>query len=270
MKKNKMMRTAAVLGVAALLTTSALSGTLAKYTTTAEGTDSARVAKWGVTITMADDDSIFKSTYAKASSSTSTSIENTVVASNHSDGNVGDKIVAPGTSGETTFSIKGTPEVAFALNVKIDDDSKKTIHIDNDATIDMKAGEFEDKAVKVKTTAAYEPIKFTLSKKTGDDKYEPVTKSGNNQSAKAENMTLAELEKELEDLSTSYAANTTVNAEYKISWKWDFETSFTNYSSDNGFTSNYSNADILDTYLGNQENAQTEAYKITITATQID
>lgn len=44
MKKNKMMRNTAALGVAVLLTASVLSGTLAKYTTTAEGTDSARVA----------------------------------------------------------------------------------------------------------------------------------------------------------------------------------------------------------------------------------
>ena len=48
MKKNKMMRNTAALGVAVLLTASVLSGTLAKYTTTAEGTDSARVAKWGI------------------------------------------------------------------------------------------------------------------------------------------------------------------------------------------------------------------------------
>ena len=38
MKKNKMMRNTAALGVAVLLTASVLSGTLAKYTTTAEGT----------------------------------------------------------------------------------------------------------------------------------------------------------------------------------------------------------------------------------------
>lgn len=48
MKKNKMMRIASVLLVAVLLSTSVISGTFAKYTSTATGTDSARVAKWDI------------------------------------------------------------------------------------------------------------------------------------------------------------------------------------------------------------------------------
>jgi len=48
MKKNKAMRSASVLLVATLLTTSVISGTLAKYTTQDAAEDTARVAKWGV------------------------------------------------------------------------------------------------------------------------------------------------------------------------------------------------------------------------------
>ena len=62
MKKNKMMRNTAALGVAVLLTASVLSGTLAKYTTTAEGTDSARVAKWGIVMNSTGS-STFKDSY---------------------------------------------------------------------------------------------------------------------------------------------------------------------------------------------------------------
>ena len=51
MRKNKMMRTASGLLVATLLTTSVISGTFAKYTTEETGSDSARVAKFGVEIT---------------------------------------------------------------------------------------------------------------------------------------------------------------------------------------------------------------------------
>ena len=51
MKTNKMMRLASVLLVAVLLSTCAISGTFAKYVTTKEASDSARVAKFGVTIT---------------------------------------------------------------------------------------------------------------------------------------------------------------------------------------------------------------------------
>ena len=47
MKKNRMMRTAAVLLVAVLLTTSVISGTFAKYTTASDASAQARVAYWG-------------------------------------------------------------------------------------------------------------------------------------------------------------------------------------------------------------------------------
>ena len=47
MKKNRMMRTAAVLLVAVLLTTSVISGTFAKYTTANDAYAEARVAYWG-------------------------------------------------------------------------------------------------------------------------------------------------------------------------------------------------------------------------------
>ena len=50
MRKNKMMRLASSLLVAVLITTSAISGTFAKYTTQDSASDSARVAKWGVTV----------------------------------------------------------------------------------------------------------------------------------------------------------------------------------------------------------------------------
>ena len=44
MKKNKMMRIASVLLVAVILTTCAISGTFAKYVTSGNGSDNARVA----------------------------------------------------------------------------------------------------------------------------------------------------------------------------------------------------------------------------------
>ena len=50
MKKNKRMRTASGLMIAALLTTSMISGTFAKYTTADAAQDSARAAKWGVNL----------------------------------------------------------------------------------------------------------------------------------------------------------------------------------------------------------------------------
>ena len=105
MRKNKMMRTAAVLGVATMLTASVLSGTFAKYTTTAEGTDSARVAKWG--ITMGNNG---KSTFSD--SYTGTGNKNTVASSDQKD------VVAPGTHGGATYVVSGAPETAYEIKFK--------------------------------------------------------------------------------------------------------------------------------------------------------
>ncbi len=54
MKKNTMMRIASVLLVAVVLTTCAISGTFAKYTSEKEVSDSATVAKWSFEVNDAD------------------------------------------------------------------------------------------------------------------------------------------------------------------------------------------------------------------------
>ncbi len=104
MRKNKMMRTASGLLVATLLTTSVISGTFAKYTTEAIGSDSARVAKWGFedTTSLTLDD-LFIKAYDTTVNSTA-------------------DVIAPGTTNSATFAFKyneaGTaPEVAYTFHV---------------------------------------------------------------------------------------------------------------------------------------------------------
>ncbi|MGN1319960.1 MAG: hypothetical protein ACI4U6_02460 [Acutalibacteraceae bacterium] len=102
MKKNKIMRIAAVLLVAVILTTCAISGTFAKYVTSTPGSDSARVAKFGVTVTGTAD--TFEKTYAKDDMGF-TLAANTVVSTTD--------VVAPGTDGSmAAFNLTGIPEVA--------------------------------------------------------------------------------------------------------------------------------------------------------------
>lgn len=107
MRKNKMMRAASGLLVATLLTTSAISGTFAKYTTSATGTDSARVARWGFndasSITL---DELFKNAY-----------DGTVKSSN-----TNEDVIAPGTTNSATFKFdysgtQAAPEVKYAFKV---------------------------------------------------------------------------------------------------------------------------------------------------------
>ena len=111
MRKNKFMRAASGLLVAVLLTTCVISGTFAKYTTKSEGSDTARVAKWGFkedsTLVLKD---LFKTSYEDTTNGET-------VKSNT-------KVIAPGTSGSAQFGFKyvgdtaaTAPEVAYTFKV---------------------------------------------------------------------------------------------------------------------------------------------------------
>lgn len=105
MKKNRMMRIAAVMMVLALITTCVISGSFAKYVTTGTAAeDSARVAKWGVTVSAASTLEVFDTSYNK--DDTNTTLDVTVLATA--------KVVAPGTKnqGAAIINVTGTPEVA--------------------------------------------------------------------------------------------------------------------------------------------------------------
>ena len=103
MKKNVMMRVASALLVAVLMTTCAISGTFAKYTTNKTGSDSARVAKFGVAIEANGQ------TFAKSEEGTVNSVTaNTVLST--------ENVVAPGMSGSMAkMTLTGTPEVAVKV-----------------------------------------------------------------------------------------------------------------------------------------------------------
>ncbi len=111
MKKNRIMRVFSVLLALTLISTCAISGTFAKYVTRAEGEDAARVAKWGVLVTVKGN--AFADKYAATDEAyLEDGGEYSVVSSVE-----GEKVVAPGTSAEEAdmalvATVKGTPEVA--------------------------------------------------------------------------------------------------------------------------------------------------------------
>ncbi len=141
MKKNKIMRLASFLLVAVMLSTCAISGTFAKYTTSNGGSDTARVAKWGVQIAV--DGGAFAKNYdvvtgdAQASYTVSSSTD--------------DKLVAPGTSGTFSgVSITGTPEVS--------------VQITKTATLTLNGWEIPAPTQEnASATAFYCPIVFTIN-----------------------------------------------------------------------------------------------------------
>lgn len=107
MRKNKMMRVASGLLVATLLSTCAISGTFAKYTTSTESTDKARVAVWGFNKDAVTELNLFDSAY-----------DTTVKANDN------DNLIAPGTTKTGTFSIINAdvakdPEVSYNFTVSV-------------------------------------------------------------------------------------------------------------------------------------------------------
>ena len=107
MMKNKMMRIAAFLLVAVLLSVCVISGTYAKYTSTIAGSDSARVAKWDIQV---------GGVTANSSDEFTFNLFNTIVDTLN-DGNETDiapadgSIIAPGTKGSFKIEIANESEV---------------------------------------------------------------------------------------------------------------------------------------------------------------
>lgn len=102
MKKNYVMRFAAVLLVLVLLSTCVVSGTFAKYVTKDDATDTARVAKWGVTVAVEASEAAVLDTNGGAA-------ETEIIT------NTGE-LLAPGTKGTfATVTVDGEPEVAVSV-----------------------------------------------------------------------------------------------------------------------------------------------------------
>lgn len=170
--------------------------TLSKYVSNKTEGGTAQVAKWGYTVE-ADATNLFGKNY-KFNAGKSNSIiasagetELTVSASTATDNN----LVAPGTTGSMTFSVKGTAEVKAKLDINFDFEKNIVLaYTQKDVT----------------GTKTYAPVKWTLTK-NGDD---VVTKG-----------TIEDVKNALNS-SNTYAPNvvTPLNDEYTLSWVWDFGT----------------------------------------------
>ncbi len=114
MKNIKTTKMVALLACLCLVTACFVGGTLAKYTTNGTGSDSARVAKFGVVVT-ATSDSMFATEYNDEDADyTGLSVKSDTT----------DMLVAPGTEGTLTeVTLSGTPEVA----VRVTNDADLTL-----------------------------------------------------------------------------------------------------------------------------------------------
>ncbi|MBR4072293.1 MAG: hypothetical protein IKK26_07045 [Clostridia bacterium] len=193
MKKNLMMRAASVLLVAVMLTTCAISGTFAKYVTAGPAaTDSARVAKWGVTINatgvmFSDSYKDEATTYTAGETGDAITVQANIA---------GTDIVAPGTEGQlAAISVEGTPEV----------DTRVTYVADL-----ALAGWEVDGAV-------YCPIEITVGTETFK-----VGDVGITTTAELETAVEAAIVAKTADYDTNTNL-TAVNDDVQVSWVWDYE-----------------------------------------------
>ena len=228
--KNRTLRISLILAILTLVTSCFMGSTFAKYVTNTRGTDTARVAKFGVVITQTTAfDEAFAQSYATDDSVYSGSIANSVVTNPSGDGK---DLVAPGTTGFIGVSIAGTPEVAVKVEYVLTgtDNIKYT---DSDV-ITINGSEY--------------PIKWTLTNNTTSAKV-------------VENVTLEELKTAVDGLSAEYGPNEDLAASYTITWAWAFEQGAT--------AEEKAKVDAADTVLGDAGTAEIN-FTLTVTVTQID
>lgn len=248
MKKHNMMRAASALAVVTLLSTGLISGTLAKYTSSGSGSDTAVVAKWAIKAGTGNSEGNLDviSGYNKGKSNAMTfdlfktnrvfhigsiaSDDNVKNAASVSD----NAIVAPGTWGYVDLKIENTSDVAANYTItfeKLDENTTdgKTLPLDYAVkSIDEDAGA-EYPTDEVKWTQTMNELTVTADGDTSK-KHPNVLGVGDSKTT----------------------------ATYRVYWKWDYDT-----------TQNPGANDARDTDLGVGTTA-TQTITAKVTATQVD
>ena len=235
-KKNWTLRAAVLMFALVLITSCFVGGTFAKYVTSGSGTDSARVAKFGVTVTA--NGTMFAKEYATDDQTVVGTIAKSVIST--------DKVVAPGTESNGDFvaaTVTGTPEVAVRVSYKLD---TATLQLENWKDGD---GKF------------YCPLVFKVKTPDGNT----VISGMEFQTAEAMKAALVNA---VAAYTKDYAPGTDLSGKaaetLAISWEWPFET---------GTDADKPANNIRDTFLGDEAaagRAATVSLTLATTVTQID
>ena len=238
MKKNKTLRAAGILFLATMLTTCMTAGTFAKYTTGDSAEDSARVAKFGVTVTA--DCSLFGEEYADAANgnkpinfSGDTNTGTVQVSAQ------GENVVAPGTKNDTGlgFTVAGKPEVDVQVTANIDNSKIKDVYLKAGSYAvlsqvnNVTEENFEAANLYILDNATYKhPEGYNASatyyKVVGNtvtftDDYYPIAYSYDGQTYSK----IADIATAVDNLDATYQANTdlaNVIGTKTITWEWTF------------------------------------------------
>ena len=255
MRKNRMMRLASALLILTMVTTCAISGTFAKYTSAAEADDTARVAKWGMTVEAGG--TLFGANYEAKTTSGGNIVSASAAGSVDCGETTAVNIVAPGTKSDKglTLAVKGQPEVAYKVTYEqpVDpEDSTKTLtnqdiwlgagkygvlvetdqvtadnvdkyyHLDGSTYVKGAAsssysGKWYELRDTADVTSDYFPIDWTVTKIGVDGSV-----------ASTDPFTTKHIEVVAGNMSGEFnsipgTVNVQMNKEYTITWEWPFE-----------------------------------------------
>lgn len=276
MKKNKIMRIASVLLIVTLLSTCAISGTFAKYVVTGEAEGYARVAKWGVTVTVegevasreyaTDDD-----TFAPVNGSNAVTVK------------ARDLVVAPGTGSTDDANyieatVTGKPEVATRFQLFLDENNFTEICLPAGTYRDWTSADPDDTFT---IEEDYKPVLLTLSFERDGRQVGPFTG------------TVQDIIDALndiggrDDLSADFVPGSNVFAKIRLTWAWPFEVGADAPELAGDCTNDATTIrDKADTFLGNaiavelgqdiedfempDDIVLEESFNVTASATQID
>lgn len=193
-KKFDFVRAGAITMVLALGTSCFMSGTLAKYVTSANVQGSARVAKFGVKVTA--NGSTFAEKYETNDKSFTLDTYSVISAA------ADDDVVAPGTTGNmTSMTLSGKPEVAVRVSYEVT--------------------EFELTNWTTNGTDEYCPIVINVN----GEKFNGLTATSIDQ---FETDVIAAINKYSKDYSAGTDLSSVGNDSLKVSWEWPFSTSADN------------------------------------------
>ncbi|MBQ7407948.1 MAG: hypothetical protein IJW13_01560 [Clostridia bacterium] len=256
MKKSKSLRLASILLMLCLITTCAVSGTFAKYVTSATVTDTARVAKWGINMTGGV--SAFKDVY-------STDV----------DSNDDAKVVAPGTAGTNAYTVTGVPEVDYQITFDYEGLSEVFLNAGTYYYYDAH-GEIDATYAPVvvnetvTSSGKYTPVKYTVTITTAAGEVTGGFSAGN---LTKKFDTLKDALDAIKGTTITYEANEEAGLTVTIAWEWAFSNTIETPHIQDG----------ADTILGNitagtsdlngipaGDYSTTIAYTLTMTATQLN
>lgn len=233
MKKNKMMRLAALLLVMVLMTTCVIGGTFAKYTTSVTSSDSARVAYWGFqSANSMNLTGLFADTYDNVDSVN------------------GDDVIAPGTSGSTTFKFAWDEDTTAWEGAKVNVTGPEVAY-----TFTVAVKETCDALIKANPNIQWKLDNGAWG--TWDNMVTAIMNlSGSTDGSGVKDYTP----------NTLPSAFTSADNEHTISWQWIFETADAEGTDANEMDVQ----DVTDTDMGNAQLLDDCSIQITITATQIN